>query len=206
MRCQLPPCFLKRSLDISAATTSQSFIRSCTIEIRIHVIAGSHGSEVSREYPLWMRHFVLQKKLLQFFQTKDYKIQKILKDTNFILQLSYLSDILGVVNHSNCYLQKPWSNIVIFAIKLTTSRVGKVRLASHMRLFDPQDVVLQLFVRNAEDCFLQLHLHPPFPVLVWSSGRRLFCCSLTHLWQILDCTTFPQVALSMKILPILRHA
>ena len=153
-----------------------------------------------------MRHFVLQKKLLQFFQTKNYKIQKILEDTNFILQLFYLSDILDVMNHSNCYLQGPGSNIVDLAIKLTTSRVGKVRLARHMRLFDPRDVALQLFVRNTEDCFLQLHLHSPFPVLVWSSGRRLFCRSLTHLWQILDCSTLPQVAFSMKILPTLRHA
>ena len=40
--------------------------------------------------PLWIRLFVLQKKLLQFFQTKDYKIEKILKDINFIPHLSYL--------------------------------------------------------------------------------------------------------------------
>ena len=68
-----------------------------------------------------MRFFVLQKKLLQFFQTKDYKMLKILEDINFILHLPYLSDILGVMNHCNCYLQGPGSNIVDFAIKLTTS-------------------------------------------------------------------------------------
>ena len=45
-----------------------------------------------------MRLFVLHNKLLQFFQTKDYKIQKILKDINFILHLSYLSDTWGVMN------------------------------------------------------------------------------------------------------------
>ena len=59
---------------------------------------------------LWMRLlrlFVLLKKLLQFFQTKNYKIQKILEDINFILHLSFLSDILGVANHCNCYLQGP---------------------------------------------------------------------------------------------------
>ena len=95
--------------------------------------------------------FVLQKKLLQF-QTKDYKIQKILEGTNFILRLSYLSDMLRLMTHSNCYLQGPGS--------MTTSRVGKVRL------FDPQDVALQLFVRNPEDFFLQLDLHLSFPVLV----------------------------------------
>ena len=87
-----------------------------------------------------MRLFVLQKRLLQFFQTKDYKIQKILENINFIPHLSYLSDILGVMNHCNCYLQGPGSNIVDFAIKLTG--VGKVRLVSHMRLFDPRDAVL----------------------------------------------------------------
>ena len=53
---------------------------------------------------LWMRLFVLQKKMLQFFQTKDYKIQKILEDLNFIRHLSYLSDILGVMDHCICYL------------------------------------------------------------------------------------------------------
>ena len=88
------------------------------------------------------RFFVLQKKLLLFFQTKDYKIQKILEDINFILHLSYLSDVLEVVNHCDCYLQGPGSNIVDFAIKLTTSGVGKVWLASHMRRFNPRDVAL----------------------------------------------------------------
>ena len=98
-----------------------------------------------------MRLFVLQKKLLQLFQTKDYKIQKILEGIDFILHLSYLSDILGAMNHCNRYLQGSGckSNIDNFAIKLTG--VGKVRLASHMRLFDPRDVALQLFVRNTED-------------------------------------------------------
>ena len=56
--------------------------------------------------PLWMRLFVVQKKLLQFFQTKDYKIQKILQDVNFILHLSYSSDISGVMNHYNCIFFK----------------------------------------------------------------------------------------------------
>ena len=49
--------------------------------------------------------FCVAKKLLQFFQTKDYKIQKILEDINFILHLSHLSDILGVINRSNSCLQ-----------------------------------------------------------------------------------------------------
>ena len=89
-----------------------------------------------------MRLFVLQKKLLQFFQTKDYKVQKIFKDTTFILHLSYLSDILGVMNICNCYLQGPGSSIVDFAIKLTSSGVGKVRLASRIRLFGPRDEAL----------------------------------------------------------------
>ena len=97
---------------------------------------------------------VFPNKMLQFFQTKDYKIQKILKDINFIFHLSYLSDILEAMNHCMCYLQGPESNIVNFAIKLTTSGEGKVQLASHKRLFDPREVALQLFVRNTEDLSL----------------------------------------------------
>ena len=55
----------------------------------------------------------------------------------------------GVMNH-NCYLQGSGSNIVDFAIKLTTSGVGKVRLASLKWPFDPLDVALQLFVWNTD--------------------------------------------------------
>ena len=121
-----------------------------------------------------MRLFALQKKLLQFFQTKDYKIQKILEIITFIFHLFYLSDILGVMNHcTNCYLQGPGSNIVDFAIKLTTSGVSDMRLASHMRLFNPRDVVFQLFVRNTEELFLFCNCSyiPHFQPLC---GRRLF--------------------------------
>ena len=144
-----------------------------------------------------MRLIVLQK-LFQFFHTKDYKIQKILEDINFILHLSYLSDIFGVMNHCNCYLQRLWSNIVNFAIKFTTSGVSKVRLAIHMQLFDPRDVALQFFVKNTEDLFfvLQLHLHPSFTAL----GRSK---TLFFRWQLFDCSAFPQVALSIKIMPTL---
>ena len=63
--------------------------------------------------------FVLRKELLQFFQTKDHQFQKIVKDENFILYLAYLSDIFGVMNHFNCYLQGPESNIIDFATKLS---------------------------------------------------------------------------------------
>ena len=66
-----------------------------------------------------MRLFVLRKELLQFFQTKDHKFQKILEDKNFILSLAYLSDIFGVMNYFNCSLQGPQSNIIDFSIKLT---------------------------------------------------------------------------------------
>ena len=66
-----------------------------------------------------MRLFVLRKELLQFSQTKDHEFQKILEDENFILYLSYLSDIFGVINHFNCYLQGPESNIIDFATKLS---------------------------------------------------------------------------------------
>ena len=48
---------------------------------------------------------MLQKKLLQFFQAKDYKIQKILEDIGFIPHIFYLSDILGVMKRCNCNLR-----------------------------------------------------------------------------------------------------
>ena len=114
-----------------------------------------------------MRLFVLQKNWC-FLQTKDYKIAKSLDDRRFILHLSCLSKILAVTNHCNRYLQWPGSNIVDFAIKLTASGVGKVRLASHMRLFGPRDVARQLFWRNTEDLFcFAIALKPLFPPL-WS--------------------------------------
>ena len=113
-----------------------------------------------------------------------------------------MPDILGVKNHYNCYLQGPESNIVDFAIKLTTSGVGKVRLASHERLFDPRDGALHLFVRNTEDLlYFAIALTPPI-----SSSyvvEDLFC-SLTHRWQLFDCSAFSQVVLSMKILSTFR--
>ena len=59
--------------------------------------------------------------LLQFFQTKDHKFQKILEDENFILHLAYLSDIFGDMNHFNCSLQGPESNIINLSIKLTAN-------------------------------------------------------------------------------------
>ena len=151
-----------------------------------------------------MRLFVLQKKLFQFFQVKSYKIQKVLKGINFIFHLSYLSDILGVMNHCNCHPQGPESNIVDFAIKSTTSGVGKVQLASHMRLFDPRDAALQVFVRNTEDLFLFCNCTTRTPHFQLLCGRRLFFCSFTHRWSLFDCCTFPLVALSVKILPSLR--
>ena len=65
-----------------------------------------------------MHLFVLRKKLLQFFQIKDHKFQKILEDENFILHLVYLSHIFGVMSLFNCSLQRPESNIIDFSIKL----------------------------------------------------------------------------------------
>ena len=95
-----------------------------------------------------------------------------------------------------------------------------MRLASHKRLFDPQLVVFQLFVRilktfllcNCIFCFtppifcscvveyLFWLFHLPF-----ASPLRLktFFCSLTHRWQLLGCF-FPQVALLIKVLPTLK--
>ena len=162
---------------------------------------------------------VFPNKMLQFFQTKDYKIQKILKDINFIFHLSYLSDILEAMNHCMCYLQGPESKIVNFAIKLTTSGEGKVQLASHKRLFDPREVALQLFVRNTEDLFLFCNCTYTPQHFQLLRDRRLFliflppfACSvgltfffsLTRRWQHFGCSTFPQVALSMKASPTLR--
>ena len=66
-----------------------------------------------------MRLFVLRKKLLQFFRAKDHEYQKILEDESFILYLFCLSDIFGVMNHFNRYLQGPESNIIDFAAELT---------------------------------------------------------------------------------------
>ena len=63
--------------------------------------------------------FVLRKELLQFFQAKCHEYQTILEDENFILYLVYLSDIFGVMNHFNRYLQGPESNILDLAAKLT---------------------------------------------------------------------------------------
>ena len=118
------------------------------------------------------------------------------------------------MNHCNCCLQEPGSNIVDFAIKLTTTGVGKVRLASHKQLFDPRNVALHLFGRDTENFFLFCkctNTRPPYFKLL--CGRRLFCPpfaspvrlktffrSLTHRWQLFSCSTFPQVALSMEIL------
>ena len=98
--------------------------------------------------------FGVAKETASGLPNKDYKIQKILEDINFILHLSYLSDILQEINRCMCYLQGSGSNIVDFASKLTTSGVGKVQLASHKRLFDPREIAFQLFVRNTEELFL----------------------------------------------------
>ena len=103
---------------------------------------------------------------------------------NFIPHLSYLSHILGVMIHCYCYLQGPGCNIVDFAIKLTALVVGKVRLASHKRLFDPRLVVFQLFTRNTEDLFCFeiaiafFVLHPPYSALVWPN--TCFCSFISH--------------------------
>ena len=56
--------------------------------------------------------FCVAKKAVSVLPSKNYKIQKVLKGINFILPLSYLSDILGVMNHCTCHPQGPGSNIV----------------------------------------------------------------------------------------------
>ena len=68
------------------------------------------------------------------------------------------------MNHCSCqaYIQEPGSNIADFAIRLTSSRVGEVRLANHKRLFDPREVALQLFVKSTKDFFcFEIALTPP---------------------------------------------
>ena len=87
--------------------------------MRIHVIAVSYGSEVAISRNTAMHLFVLRKKLLQFFQTKDHEFQKILEDENFILYLAYLSDSFAAMNHFNCNLLGSESNIINFATNLT---------------------------------------------------------------------------------------
>ena len=86
------PYFLNFTpLDISAATTSQSFIRRCTMYSRSEYTSLLLYTEVgSGRNNLVDGLFVLQKKLLRFFQTKDYTIQKILEDINFILHPPFL--------------------------------------------------------------------------------------------------------------------
>ena len=80
-------------------------------QIRILAILDGCEMAISRKYLLELR-----KELLQLFQTKDHKYQKTLEDKNFVV---YLSDILGVMNYFNHYLQGPDSNIIDFTTKLT---------------------------------------------------------------------------------------
>ena len=181
------PTFLNFTfLDIPEATTSQSFTRSCTIYSRSEYTSLLLYAEVkSRGNTLIGTSFCVAKEATSVLPKKDYKIQKIIEDINFIPHLSYLSHILGVMNLCYCYLQGPGCNIVDFAIKLTILGVGKVRLASHKRLFDPRLVVFQLFVRNTEDLFCFaiaiafFVLHPPYSALVWSN--TCFCSFISHL-------------------------
>ena len=116
--------------------------------------------------PLWMRLFVLHKKLLQFFQTKDYKIQKILEDINFILHLFNLSDILEVMNNCNCYLQGPRSNIVDFAINWLHQGWAKCGSQAACSFLTPQTWLFSCLWETPRTFFvLQLHLHPHFQLL-----------------------------------------
>ena len=100
-----------------------------------------------------MRLFVLNKKLLQFFQTKKLQTSKDFKRDKLHSSPFLFVRYFGSNELCNCYLHGPESNIVDFAIKLTASGVGTVRLAGHNRLYEPRDVALQLFVRNTENPF-----------------------------------------------------
>ena len=135
-----------------------------------------------------------------------------LEDINFILHLSYLSDMLEIMNHCSCqaYLQGSESNIADIAITLTTSGVGEMRFANHKRFSDPRDMALQLFARNTKGFFC-FAIALTSPISSSCVVEDFFCSFIPHLdflltnrWQLFDCSTFPQVALSMKVLPTLR--
>ena len=149
-------------------------------------------------------YFCVAKEAASVLPDKRLQNSEDSKDINFIFHPSYLLDILGLMNNCSNYLQEPGSNIVDFAIKSTTSGVGKLRLASRMlRLFDSRHVAFQLFVRTTEDLFLFCSY--TYTPISSSCAVKDFFCFLTHQWLLFGCSTFPQVALSMKICPFLDY-
>ena len=128
LAAKLLPPNIKTSLNLVVKMVN--YIKTSALNSRLfEVICEDIGSEytlllfytevrwLSRENTT-MRLFVLRKELLQFFQIKDHKFQKILEDENFILHLACLSHIFGVMNHFSCSLQGPESNIIHFSIQL----------------------------------------------------------------------------------------
>ena len=97
----LPPN-MKTSLNLAVKTVNND--KTSALNSLFKVICEDIGSEytsllfhtevkwLSREN-ITLRLSVLRKELLQFFQKKDHKFQKICKDENFILYLAYQSDI-----------------------------------------------------------------------------------------------------------------
>ena len=69
----------------------------------------------SREY--CYAFFCIENRAASVLSNKDHEYQKILKDENLIFYLSYLSDIFGLMNHFNRYLQGPGSNVIDFVSK-----------------------------------------------------------------------------------------
>ena len=119
---------LKTSLNL--VVTMVNYIKTSTLHGRLFkVICEAIKSEIFHTDVRWlsrgntaMRLFILRKELLRFFRTKEREYQKTLDDENFILYLAYLSDVFGLMNHFNGYLQEPESNIIDFAAKLMISQ------------------------------------------------------------------------------------
>ena len=156
----------------------QSFLRSRTIWIRIHVIAALYGSEVSRKYPygcVFLRckraASVLPNEKLQ--NSKNFRGHKL--HSSFFLFVRYFgSNELG---YCNCYLQGPdGSKIADFGIIFNTSEMGGTQatcgfLSLEMWLFSS--------LWGAPNTFFCLAIALT-PLSSSCVVKDFFFCSLTH--------------------------